>query len=156
MKNQSAGILLYRFINGNPEVFLVHPGGPFHKNKNAGGWSVPKGMPEENEPLADAAKREFFEETGQPLRASGLLPLKPVKQKGGKIIFAWAAEGNLDPEKIVSNTCCIEYPYRSGKWIEIPEIDKAGWFSVKEAKEKINPAQVALIDELLKILKRTE
>ena len=145
---KSAGILLYKFKDKTPELFLVHPGGPFWKGKDKGAWSIPKGeFPEDEEPLA-AAKREFEEETGKKI-SGDFIELNPVKQKGGKLVYAWAIEGEIDASKIVSNTFKFEWPYKSGKWQDYPEVDKAGWFSVKEAREKINSAQVALIDDLL-------
>ncbi|MEO6850553.1 MAG: NUDIX domain-containing protein [Mucilaginibacter sp.] len=147
MAKQSAGILLYRSVNTVLQVFLVHPGGPFFVNKDNGSWSIPKGeFLDDEDPLA-AAKREFFEETGQGIDGT-FTPLAPVKQKGGKIIYAWAVEGNIDPEAITSNTFEIEWPPRSGKLKSFPEIDRGAWFSVEEAKVKINPAQFGLIEEL--------
>lgn len=145
---KSAGLLVYRKKAPGIELFLVHPGGPFWKGKETGAWSIPKGeFTEDEEPLT-AARREFREETGQ--EVSGVfIALLPVKQKAGKMVYAWAVEADVDAEKIVSNSFKMEYPYKSGKWISIPEVDKAGWFSVEEAKEKINPAQAVLIDDLL-------
>ncbi|CAN5911144.1 NUDIX domain-containing protein [soil metagenome] len=147
-KKQSAGIVLFRMHKKQLEFFLVHPGGPFFAKKDVGAWSIPKGeFTEEENPLA-AAKREFFEETGQ--KAEGnFLPLTPIKQKGGKIVSAWAVEGNIDAETIQSNTFLIEWPPGSGKQKEFPEVDKAGWFSFSDAKEKINQSQAALLDELI-------
>jgi predicted NUDIX family NTP pyrophosphohydrolase len=146
---QSAGILLYRKKDETLQLFLVHPGGPFFKNKDAGAWSIPKGeFLDDEEPLA-AAKREFREETGQTINGE-FSPLGSVKLKSGKIVHAWAVEGDIDHETIVSNTCEIEWPPRSGKNIIIPEIDRAGWFNVTTAKQKINPAQAEFIDKLLK------
>jgi predicted NUDIX family NTP pyrophosphohydrolase len=148
----SAGILLYRKTNNYIEVFLVHPGGPFWKGKDKGAWSIPKGeFTKEEDPLT-VAKREFFEETGQAIDGN-FVELKPIQQKGGKMVYAWAVEGNADPENIVSNTFKQEYPYKSGKWITIPEVDKAGWFSVEEAKEKMNAAQVEFVEQLIEHLK---
>ncbi len=151
MAKKSAGILLYRINDKTLEVLLVHPGGPFFVKKDAGAWTIPKGeYLDDEQPLA-AALREFEEETGT--RPEGdTIALTPVKQKGGKMVQAWAIKGEIDAESIKSNTFKLEYPYRSGKWIEAPEIDKAGWFSVEEARRKMNPAQVALVDELQQIL----
>ena len=133
------------------EVFLVHPGGPFWKGKEAGAWSIPKGEFEDGEDPLLTARREFREETG--LEVDGdFLELKTMQQKGGKLVLAWAVEGNPEADKIVSNTFRQEYPYKSGKWITIPEVDKAAWFSIEEAKTKINPAQAALLDDLLQKL----
>jgi predicted NUDIX family NTP pyrophosphohydrolase len=152
MKKQSAGILLYRLHGKTTEVFLVHPGGPFWKNKDAGSWSIPKGeLDETEEPLA-AAIREFKEETGQAI-SGDFLPLSPIKQKSGKWVYAWALEGNLDETTILSNSFEMEWPPRSGKQQSFPEIDRAGWFKLEEAKEKINAAQSGLLDELETLLK---
>jgi len=152
ISNQSAGILLYRNINGQIEFFLVHPGGPFFKNKDEGYWSIPKGefLPDEN-PLA-AAQREFEEETGRPIKAEKFIELSPIKQKSGKIVHAWSAEGELDADTITSNTFEIEWPPHSGKMSSFPEIDRAGWFSADDARLKVNAAQAALIDELLSLI----
>jgi len=148
----SAGIVLYRRINKKIEIFLVHPGGPFWKAKDKGAWSIPKGEFTEDEDPLTVAKREFNEETGQTVDGN-FEQLTPVKQKGGKIVHAWAVEGDADSDNIVSNTFQQEWPYKSGKWITIPEVDKAAWFSAEEAKEKINPAQTAFIEELLERIK---
>lgn len=150
---KSAGILLYRLQKGTLEVLLVHPGGPFWKNKDAGAWSIPKGEPDADEDPLDTALRELQEETGIPVKKSTCTPLTPVKQKAGKLIQAWAMKGNLDPDQINSNTFDIEWPPKSGKTQSFPEIDRAGWFTVEEAREKINPAQAALLDELVNIIK---
>lgn len=143
---KSAGILLYR-KRDVLEVFLVHPGGPYWQGKETGAWSIPKGeFGEDEEPLL-AARREFKEETGQ--EANGhAIELVSIRQKAGKQVFAWAVEGDLDAGAIVSNTFRQEYPYKSGKWITVPEVDKAGWFSLQEARRLINPAQVPLLDDL--------
>lgn len=147
MVKQSAGILLYRKNNDQLQVFLVHPGGPFFKNKDIGAWSIPKGefLPDED-PLA-AAKREFMEETGQPIDGE-FVPLEPVFLKSGKKVYAWAVEGDIDHEVIISNLFEMEWPPRSGKMQSFPEIDRAAWFTVEEAKEKINAGQVGLIESL--------
>jgi predicted NUDIX family NTP pyrophosphohydrolase len=143
----SAGLLLYRRSAGALEVFLVHPGGPFWARKDAGAWSIAKGeIGLEEDPLA-AARREFAEETG--LSADGaFLPLSPIRQSGGKIVQAFALESDCDPQAIRSNTFEIEWPPRSGQRQSFPEIDRAAWFSLDEARQKINPAQIALLDEL--------
>ena len=139
MAKQSAGLLLYRTTNGYLEVFLVHPGGPFWKNKDKGSWSIPKGE-FIGEPALEAAKRELKEETG--FTAHGpFVELNPIKQKGGKWVYAYACECDVDPEKLKSNTFSLY-----GK--EFPEVDRADWFTVEEAKEKILEAQARLIDEL--------
>jgi predicted NUDIX family NTP pyrophosphohydrolase len=144
----SAGILLYRKKEDQVEVFLVHPGGPFWKGKETGAWSIPKGEFTPGEDPLTVAKREFNEETGQTVEGN-FIELTPIKQKGGKMVYAWAVEGDANAGNIVSNTFKTEWPYKSGKWITIPEVDKAGWFSVEEAKEKMNAAQVALIQDLV-------
>src|SRR5690349_5079905 len=152
MVKQSAGILLFRMKREQLEVFLVHPGGPFWIKKDAGAWSIPKGEIETGEEALQVAIREFKEETGQEIEGS-FSELQPVKQKAGKIIKAWAVEGDIDETKIVSNTFEIEWPPRSGKKKIFPEVDKAQWFSVTTASEKINPGQVPLIEELQQIIR---
>ena len=147
MTKQSAGILVYRRKNKHIEVFLVHPGGPFWLKKDLGAWSIPKGEIEEEEDPMKVALREFKEETGQVVNGD-FTPLQPVEQKGGKIIIAWAIEGEVNEDKIVSNTFEIEWPPKSGRMKSFPEVDKAAWFSIDAAKEKINPAQINFIDEL--------
>jgi predicted NUDIX family NTP pyrophosphohydrolase len=149
---KSAGILLYRKTNHSTEVFLVHPGGPFWKGKDTGAWSIPKGEFGNEEDALEAAKREFKEETGSSIDGA-FIELKPVKLKSGKMVYAWAAQGDINPETVVSNTFKVEWPYKSGKWQSYPEVDEASWFSITEAKDKINPAQAALIDDLLERLK---
>jgi len=148
MPKMSAGILLYRRENNVLRVFLIHPGGPFYTKKDVGIWSIPKGEIDKGEDPLAAALREFEEETGcTPFGA--FIPLSPVTQKGGKTVIAWAAEGGCDAETIRSNTFTLEWPPRSGTMQEFPEVDRAGWFTVEEAKQKLHPAQVALLDELL-------
>src|SRR3954453_22237281 len=137
MPSKSAGIIAYR-KRGELEVLLVHPGGPFWKNKDLGAWSIPKGEASEGEDLLECAKREFQEETS--FTAEGdFIPLKPIKQKAGKIVHAWAFEGDCDPMKIQSNTFPIEWPPKSGKWLKIPEVDRAEFFEIEMAKQKLNP-----------------
>jgi predicted NUDIX family NTP pyrophosphohydrolase len=151
MGKQSAGLLLYRRREGKLEVFLVHPGGPFWAHKDAGAWSIPKGEhgPEED-PLA-AACREFTEETG--FTAAGpFLPLTPLKQKSGKLIQVYACEGEVDPEKLTSNTFPLEWPPHSGQMQEFPEVDRAVWFPLEEAAEKIHPGQAGFLQELARLL----
>lgn len=147
MKKQSAGILLHRFKDYLLQVLLVHPGGPFWKKKDVGAWSIPKGEFTDDEDALAAAKRECFEELGVALEGE-FTRLTPVKQKSGKIVYAWALEGDLDAAIIKSNTFEIEWPKGSGKLQAFPEVDRGGWFTLEEAKEKINPYQVAFIDEL--------
>jgi predicted NUDIX family NTP pyrophosphohydrolase len=149
MGKTSAGILIYRFSNDTPEYLLVHPGGPFWKNKDLASWSIPKGEVEENENIFEAAKRELKEETGLSV-AGEYTVLTPVKQKGNKTVFAWAVEQDIDTEKIQSNMFEMEWPPKSGKRQFFPEIDKAAWFTPEMAREKIIPAQILLIVELEK------
>jgi predicted NUDIX family NTP pyrophosphohydrolase len=148
----SAGILLYRFNDKELEVFLVHPGGPFWKNKEDGAWSVPKGETMPGEDLLEAAKREFQEETGFVVLGE-FIELAPVKLKSGKLVHAWALEKNVNAAELKSNTFLLEWPPGSGKKIEIPEVDRGTWFPVEKAKDKINPGQLALIEELVIKLK---
>jgi predicted NUDIX family NTP pyrophosphohydrolase len=148
---KSAGILPFRYNKKKLEVMLAHPGGPFWKNKDLGAWSVVKGEYNDDEEPLTAAKREWQEETS--LKISGnFIPLKPVRQKSGKEILAWAVETDMDPTHIKSNDFEMEWPPKSGRKQSFPEIDRAEWFSVEAAKEKINPKQAALIDELISIV----
>jgi len=151
MPKQSAGILLYKTTGQTHQVFLVHPGGPFFKNKDEGAWSIPKGEFFDDEDALLAAKREFQEETGSVVDGD-FTPLKSVKLKSGKIIHAWALQGDIEAEKITSNTFEIEWPPASGKMQTFPEVDRASWFSIEEAELKLNPAQVALVLELQALL----
>lgn len=144
---QSAGILLFRKNVGDLEVFLVHPGGPFWKNKDEGVWSIPKGELNENEESLPAAIREFFEETGV-LLSGDFIPLNPVRLKSGKKVFAWALEKDIDSENILSNNFEIEWPPKSGKMQSFPEVDRGEWLTVSEAKKKINTGQTAFITQL--------
>lgn len=147
MSKKSAGILLYRWNTKRLEVFLVHPGGPFFIKKDLGAWSIPKGeFLDEEDPLV-AAKREFFEETGSNLQGK-FMELTPVKQKSGKVVYAWAVEGEIDAEKIQSNIFQIEWPPKSGKFKEFPEIDRGEWFDIIKAEQKIIAAQAELLHEL--------
>jgi predicted NUDIX family NTP pyrophosphohydrolase len=147
----SAGLLLYRIREAAVEVLLVHPGGPYWKTKDEGAWSIPKGefLPAED-PLV-AARREFFEETGVAVEGE-LYALKPLRQPGGKIVHAWAVEGDLDPATIVSNEFEIEWPPRSGRLQSFPEIDCGAWFALPEATRKILRGQVPLLEELAQML----
>jgi predicted NUDIX family NTP pyrophosphohydrolase len=148
MMRKSAGLVVYRFTHKEIEIFLVHPGGPYWKGKEIGAWSIPKGEFSDNEEPLTAARREFAEETGQQVEGK-FIELNPVKQKGGKMVFAWGVEAAVNPETIISNTFKVEYPYKSGKWITIPEVDKAAWFTLSEAKQMLNPAQASFVDDLL-------
>ncbi|GAA4161196.1 NUDIX domain-containing protein [Chryseobacterium ginsenosidimutans] len=150
----SAGILLFKKEQEKFFYFLVHPGGPFWKNKNIGAWSIPKGEALEGEDLIDRALIEFNEETGKKVDGD-FIELKPIKQKGGKTVFAWALEGDLEMSGFQSNIISFEWPPKSGKTIEIPEVDQWEWFVSEEAKSKINPAQAAFIVELEELLKST-
>ena len=145
---KSAGILLYRLLKNKPEFFLVHPGGPFWTNKDAGAWTIPKGEYDINEEPLAAAIREFSEETGH-IITGNFISLTPIIQKAGKQVDAWALEGDIDTTNIRSNSFNIEWPPKSGNWKSYPEIDRAEWFDIKTAKEKINPAQVAFLEELI-------
>ncbi len=148
---KSAGILLFKNI-GDLEVFLVHPGGPFWANKDNGAWSIPKGEFSDDEKPLEAAIREFKEETGKEL-SGDFISLKPILQKAGKQVDAWALEGDTNAAAIVCNTFKVEWPPKSGQWKLFPEVDKAAWFDIETAKQKINPAQVSFIDELCSKLK---
>jgi len=149
-KKSSAGLLLYRHRRAL-EVFLVHPGGPFWAKKDAGAWTIPKGEIAEGEDLLEAAKREFVEETGFQIEGE-FTGLAPIKQAGGKIVHTWAIEADCDPAQLQSNRFAIEWPPKSGKTREFPEVDRAGWFAVPEARTKILAGQVGLIDQLMSLL----
>jgi predicted NUDIX family NTP pyrophosphohydrolase len=144
---QSAGILLYRRSHTILEVFLVHPGGPFWKNKDAGAWTIPKGEFTNDEPALEAAVREFREETGVALKGP-FQPLSPIQQAGGKLVYAWATPGDLDPSTLVSNTFELEWPPGAGRRQTFPEVDRGAWFNVTAAREYINPGQIPLLQEL--------
>jgi predicted NUDIX family NTP pyrophosphohydrolase len=150
-KKQTAGILLYRIRNGDLEVFLVHPGGPFWMKKDDGAWSIPKGETEEGEDLLRAAKREFHEETGFSLDGN-FIALTPLKQRGGKIVHAWAVEGDVDAESSKSNLFSMEWPPRSGRRAEFPEVDRAAWFTLEAAKGKILQGQAEFLEELRRLV----
>lgn len=150
---KSAGIVLYRFVDGLLEVMLVHPGGPFWKNKDLGVWSIPKGEFTDEDAL-DAARREFKEETSFDVPDGPVINLEPVKQNRGKTVIAFAVEGNIDAAAVKSNTFKMEWPPKSGKWMSIPEVDKAAWFTPETAKQKILGGQQPLIDQLLSLLTR--
>jgi predicted NUDIX family NTP pyrophosphohydrolase len=147
MPKRSAGLLMYRRSRGSLEFLLVHPGGPFWMKKDLGAWSIPKGEYEAGEEPLAAAAREFEEETG--LVAKGpYTPLRSITQQGGKVVQAWAFEGDCDAESLKSTTFSLEWPPRSGRRQEFPEVDRGGWFSLEEARRRILPAQAALLDEL--------
>ena len=146
MAKPSAGLLIYRFKENKLEVFLVHPGGPLWQRKDE--WSIPKGeYTAEEEPL-NAAKREFIEETGFEVPSGKMIELKPVKQPSGKVVSAWAIEGDFDAAKMVSNMFSLEWPPKSGKREKFPEVDKGQWFDLETARAKIFKGQGGLLDEL--------
>ena len=143
----SAGLLLYRRSANGLEVFLAHPGGPFWKGRDTGAWTIPKGVPEPGEDLLAAACREFEEETG--VHPSGpFIPLGVVRQKAGKLVHAWAWEGDADPSQVTSNTMKTEWPRGSGRWLTFPEVDRCAWFPPPLAREKLNAAQTELVNRL--------
>jgi predicted NUDIX family NTP pyrophosphohydrolase len=145
---RSAGILLYRRTPDGLEVLLVHPGGPFWARKDAGAWSLPKGEHDDGDDPVACARREFEEELGTPLPDGPLVELGTVRLKSGKHIAAWAVEGDLDVERVESNTFELEWPPRSGRRETFPEVDRAAWFGIEPAREKLNPAQAAFLDRL--------
>jgi predicted NUDIX family NTP pyrophosphohydrolase len=147
----SAGLLLFRRAGGRLELFLAHPGGPFWARRDAGAWTVPKGLIDPDEDPLAAARREFEEETGI-TPVGPFLPLGSVRQKAGKEIQAWAWEGDADADAVTSNTIEIEWPRRSGRRLTIPEVDRCGWFDEAMARIKMNPAQVELVDRLRGLL----
>jgi predicted NUDIX family NTP pyrophosphohydrolase len=148
MPERSAGILLYRHGDDGLEVLLVHPGGPFFARRDAGAWSIPKGLYEESEEPLAAARREFAEELGSPCPDGPVVELGEIRQRNGKRVTAWAVEGDLDAGAIVSNSFTIEWPPRSGRSREFPEVDRAGWFGLDDAREKLLAAQAPLLDRL--------
>jgi len=153
MPLHSAGILLYRFTNEELELFLAHPGGPYWVNRDDGVWSIPKGLFDQDEVPLEAAKREFKEETSFEVDGE-FIPLGKLKQPGGKIVHAWALEKDIDATQIVSNTYAVEWPYKSDKWRRYPEVDKAGWFGLEEARKKILKGQLSFINRLLEAIGR--
>ena len=155
MPQRSAGILLFRRRRGTIEVLLAHPGGPFWAKKDLGAWSIPKGEfdpAEVSEPLL-VARREFEEETGQPI-AGRFVPLEPIRQRGGKVVQAWAVEGDLEVARLKSNSFTMEWPPRSGKLRSFPEVDRAEWFAIAEAKERILQSQRGLLEQLEALLEK--
>jgi predicted NUDIX family NTP pyrophosphohydrolase len=152
MPKHSAGILLYRRHNSTLEIFLVHPGGPFWQSKDLGAWSIPKGEYAPGDDPQAAARREFEEETGFAAPTGTMHTLGEVKLASGKVITAWAVEGDADAETMHSNLFSMEWPPRSGKQQEFPEADRAAWFAPSEAREKMHPAQRAFVDRLMQLL----
>jgi predicted NUDIX family NTP pyrophosphohydrolase len=146
-RNLSAGLLLFRRPAGALELFLAHPGGPFWRGRDVGAWTIPKGLVAPGEELLAAARREFEEETGIVAREP-FIALGSVRQKAGKVIHAWAWEGDADAAVIVSNTTQYEWPRGSGRWTTFPEVDRCAWFSPDAARTRLNPAQAELIDRL--------
>jgi predicted NUDIX family NTP pyrophosphohydrolase len=149
----SAGLLVFRRHRGELQVLLVHPGGPFWANRDAGAWSIPKGEVDPAETLLDAARREFHEETGFTV-AGEFLPLTPARQCSGKVVHAWAAQGDCDPALLRSNTFSLEWPPRSGETREFPEVDRAAWLSIPDALRQIVPGQAGLVRELESLVGR--
>ena len=150
MAKKSAGLLLLRLKSDTIEVLLVHPGGPFWRNKDEGAWTIPKGEFSEDEVPLVAARREFEEETGSKPPDGNYIPLKPVKQANGKLVYAFAVEGEFNPAGLKSNTFLTEWPPRSHRMQEFPEVDRAEWFTPEVAKRKILAGQVPLIDEVVR------
>jgi len=147
----SSGLVLFRRTNARLEVFLAHPGGPFWAKREAGAWTIPKGAVDDGEDLLDAARREFREETG--IEASGpFIPLGSIKQRAGKVVHAWAWEGDADAESITSNEMRTEWPRGSGNFLVFPEVDRCAWFDVRTAHGKLNPAQAELLERLQRIV----
>ncbi|HKV12872.1 MAG TPA: NUDIX domain-containing protein [Thermoanaerobaculia bacterium] len=151
MAKKSAGLLLFRETPGSLEVLLVHPGGPFWSKKDEGAWSIPKGELDEGEDPLEAAKREFEEEIGSPVQGEAI-PLRPLKQPSGKIVHAWAVRGDFDPDLLKSVTFPLEWPPKSGRIQEFPEVDRAAWFSLETARQKILKGQAGFLDQLQEIL----
>jgi predicted NUDIX family NTP pyrophosphohydrolase len=148
MSKVSAGLLMYRARDGELEFLLAHPGGPFWKDRDAGAWTIPKGEIEPGEEPLAAARREFEEETGIPVNSGNFIELTPIQQRSGKIVHAWAFAGDCDPSRVTSGTFKMEWPPKSGCFQDCPEVDRAAFFRMAEAKQKINPAQAALLEEL--------
>jgi predicted NUDIX family NTP pyrophosphohydrolase len=147
MSRQSAGLLLFREVAGRLEVLLVHPGGPFWAGKDQGAWSIPKGEFEDGEEPLGAAKREFEEETGFAPEGD-MIRLEPLRQPSGKLVYAWAMERDLDPARVRSNTFSMEWPPKSGRYQEFPEVDRAAWFSIEAARGKILKGQAGFLAQL--------
>jgi len=152
----SAGILLYRVTNGRPETLLAHPGGPLFGHRDEGYWSIPKGEPDGAEPMLDVARREFAEETGHTVPDGPVVDLGSIVQKGGKVVYAWAVQGDLDPAAAVSNTFEMEWPPRSGLTATFPEIDRVAWFDPAEARVRIKATQIPLLERLEAVLAAVE
>ena len=155
MPKLSAGLLLYRRVGDAVEVLVAHPGGPLWARRDSGAWSLPKGAPmEHGEDLYDAARREFHEETGHEAPANPAIDLGEVRMRSGKIVHAWAIEGDLDPRDLRSMEAEIEWPPRSGQRLRVPEIDRVAWVGPSEARRRLNPAQATFVDRLLQAIAR--
>lgn len=152
VSRRSAGILLYRRPEGRLQVLLVHPGGPLWAQRDAGAWSIPKGECQPGEDPLAAARREFAEELGSPPPSGPELELGEIRQRSGKRVIAWALEGDLDAGTVNSNTFMLEWPPRSGRTIEVPEVDRAQWCELEDARAKLNPAQVELVERLVAVV----
>ena len=152
MPRKSAGLVVYHYFDSVLKVLLVHPGGPFFINKDEGVWSIPKGEYAEGEDPLTVARREFNEETGNVISSSSFIELTPVKIKSGKVISAWAVPGYFEQPFISSNLFSMEWPYKSGKWQQFYETDGAAYFTIEEAREKMNAGQIPLLNELMEKL----
>lgn len=155
MPKQSAGVLLHRESATGVELLLAHMGGPLWERKDQHAWTIPKGEPEEGEELLDAARREFSEELGLPVPDVDLVDLGQARQSSGKVVTVWAGRADLDVSTIVPGTFAMEWPPRSGRRAEFPEVDRAHWFSPQDAREKLVKGQVVFVDRLLELLDRT-
>ena len=153
MSKKSAGLLLYREVLGRLEVLLCHPGGPFWAKRDQGAWSIPKGEFEDGEEPLSAAKREFTEETGFTATCGEILLLEPVRQPGGKLVYAWAVRCDLDPSSLKSNTFSLEWPPKSGRYQQFPEVDRAAWLGIEEASHKMLKGQLPFLVELQRKLR---
>src|SRR4051794_24845778 len=156
MPKQSAGILLFRQVDGRVEVLLGHSGGPFWQRRDLGAWSIPKGEYDDDEPALVAAQREFTEELGLPVPAGEPTPLGAVTQKNGKVVTAWAIEGDLDPHAITPGTFPLEWPKGSGRVVHFPEVDRVAWFELDDARGRMIAGQAELLDRLIDWLPRRE
>ena len=155
MSKLSAGLLLYRLVGDEVEVLVAHPGGPIWSRRDSGAWSLPKGAPDDHETdLLEAARREFEEETGHRPPEGPVVDLGEVRMRSGKVVHGYAAEGDLDPARITSMEVDVEWPPRSGRRITVPEIDRVAWCGPAEARRRLNPAQAAFVDRLLRALAR--
>ena len=155
-KKKSAGLLLYRENSGGLEVLLVHPGGPFWQKRDDGAWTIPKGEFDDDEDPLKAAQREFEEETGTVPPGGEFIPLEPVKQPSGKVVYAWAINGDFDLAKLRSNMFPMEWPPNSGKLQQFPEVDRADWLTMEIAKRKILKGQIPFIDQLLTVVSKSQ